>query len=100
MLSPYQAHQAWALALYAVEEEAAQQAAADRHRNFIRVLFLLLRIQGTIHERCNLTSHALLNPSTSPWYTIYRGGTDANLMNVIGLLRVAFDDLLIVFSRH
>ena len=34
------------------------------------------------------------------WYTIYRIGTDANLMNVIGLPRAAFDDLLSVFSRH
>ena len=55
MSSPYQAHQAWALALYAVEEEAAQQAAADRRQKVIRAL-LLLRIRGTIRERFYLTS--------------------------------------------
>ena len=64
-----------------------------------KLALLLLRWRTTCRTRNYLTTSALQAPEASPWYTLYLEGTDANLINQVGIGRSAFNCLLRAFSR-
>ena len=73
---------------------------SSRRKRQLRDFLLLLRIRATLRGRHYLTSGALQQPQDGGWYKLYMCGSDANLINQIGIERSAFDELISVFARH
>ena len=60
----------------------------------------LERLKMMIRSRNKVRSSAVHTPEASSWMHLYMNGDDSSFIAFTSLTRAAFEELLIVFSRH
>ena len=61
---------------------------------------MLLRVLVMLRERYYLTTTALKTPSACAWNTMYQSRDTGSFLVMVSLSPRAYDNLLVVFSRH
>ena len=71
-----------------------------RRRKQQRRLLLLMRLRMLDRERNYLTTNALIDPSESPWFTLYHSRDRRSIIKFISIDPDSFDLLLSKFDKH